>query len=144
MVANLRFVALHKSRTMSGKRFLVVPSRILASSAAFSVAALACANPDNCWSAARLDGHPDVALRDLEASRAALSRSQISTPNPQKGGYPAPNRVTFLNCPNRDFPKLRRQESGTDEIHSEAFPACGPPSLLIHVQPALMSCLPQA
>jgi hypothetical protein len=30
-------------------------------------------------------------------------------PTPQKGGYPVPNRVTFLNGPNRDFPKRRRQ-----------------------------------
>jgi hypothetical protein len=48
-------------------------------------------------------GHPGVALRDLEASRDALN------PNPQKGGYPAPNRVTFLTGANRDFPNWRRQ-----------------------------------
>jgi hypothetical protein len=49
------------------------------------------------------------ALRDLEASRAALSRSWYQ-PNPQKGGYPAPDRVTFLTGPNRDFPKRRQHE----------------------------------
>jgi len=32
---------------------------------------------------------------------------QVINPNPQKGGYPAPNRVTFLTGPNRDFPKRR-------------------------------------
>jgi hypothetical protein len=35
-------------------------------------------------------GHPGVALRDLEASRDALSRETDINPNPQKGGYPAP------------------------------------------------------
>src|SRR5437899_11811734 len=49
------------------------------------------------------------------ASRCAIwklhttpSREPGINPNPQKGGYPAPDRVTFLNSPNRDFPKRRR------------------------------------
>ena len=63
--------------------------------------------PEEPYVQGRIDGHPGVALRDLEASRAALSRSWYQ-PNPQKGGYPAPDRVTFLTGPNRDFPKRRR------------------------------------
>src|SRR5258705_2820157 len=47
-------------------------------------------------------GNPGVALRDLEASRDAL---------PQKGGYPAPNRVTFLTGANRDFHNWRRHNT---------------------------------
>jgi len=31
-----------------------------------------------------------------------------STPNPQKGGYPAPSRVTFLTGAKRDFSNWRR------------------------------------
>jgi len=54
-------------------------------------------------------GHPGVALRDLEASRDALSREADINPNPQKGGYPAPNRVPSLTGAYRDFPKWRRQ-----------------------------------
>src|SRR5258705_8663803 len=53
---------------------------------------------------------------DTRASRCAIwklhatpSREAGNQPNPQKGGYPAPDRVTFLNGPNRDFPKRRRQ-----------------------------------
>jgi hypothetical protein len=39
-----------------------------------------------------------------------------STPKPQKGGYPAPNRVTFLTGTNRDFPIWRRHgEAQTGE-----------------------------
>jgi len=32
--------------------------------------------------------------------------------NPQKGGYPAPSRVTSLTGANRDFPKWRRHSAG--------------------------------
>src|SRR5260221_11320671 len=52
---------------------------------------------------------------DTRASRYAMwrlhappSREADINPNPQKGGYPAPDRVTFLTGPNRDFPKRRR------------------------------------
>jgi hypothetical protein len=34
----------------------------------------------------------------------------VINPNPQKGGYPDPDRVTFLTGPNRDFPKWRRHQ----------------------------------
>ena len=53
---------------------------------------------------------------DTRASRCAIwklhappSREADINPNPKKGGYPAPDRVTFLTGPNRDFPKWRRQ-----------------------------------
>ena len=53
---------------------------------------------------------------DTRAPRCAIwklhatpSRQADINPNPQKGGYPAPDRVTFLTGPNRDFPKRRRQ-----------------------------------
>src|SRR6266478_1667170 len=39
---------------------------------------------------------------------APPSREADINPNPQKGGYPAPDRVTFLTGANRDFPKRRR------------------------------------
>ena len=52
---------------------------------------------------------------DTRASRCAIwklhappSREADINPNPKKGGYPAPHRVTFLTGPNRDFPKRRR------------------------------------
>src|SRR3981189_1797983 len=57
---------------------------------------------------------------DTRASRCAIwklhappSREADINPNPKKGGYPAPDRVTFLTGPNRDFPKWRRQMTGT-------------------------------
>jgi hypothetical protein len=56
----------------------------------------------------RIDGHPGVALRDLEASRAALSRSRYQPRTHRKDGYATPDRVTFLTGANRDFPKRRR------------------------------------
>jgi hypothetical protein len=48
---------------------------------------------------------------DTRASRYAIWRlhatpSKEFNPNPQKGGYPVPDRVTFLNGSNRDFPTL--------------------------------------
>src|ERR1700675_3283463 len=53
---------------------------------------------------------------DIRASRCAIrklhatpSRYADINPNRKKGGYPAPNRVTFLTGANRDFPKRRRQ-----------------------------------
>jgi hypothetical protein len=58
---------------------------------------------------------------DTRASRCAIwklhappSREAEINPNPQKGGYPAPDRVTFLTGPNRDFPNWRRQAGGCD------------------------------
>jgi hypothetical protein len=43
-----------------------------------------------------------------------------STPNPQKGGYPAPSRVTFLTGAKRDFSNWQRQvlmaESGKNGV----------------------------
>jgi hypothetical protein len=49
---------------------------------------------------------------DTRASRCAiwklhapLSREADINPKPKKGGYPAPDRVTFLTGSNRDFPK---------------------------------------
>jgi hypothetical protein len=54
------------------------------------------------------------------ASRCAIwklhatpSREADINPNSQKGGYPAPDRVTFLTGPNRDFPKRRRHPLAT-------------------------------
>src|SRR5260370_21921457 len=53
---------------------------------------------------------------DTRASRCAIWKLQATpyreadiNPNPQKGGYPAPDRVTFLTGANRDFPNWRRQ-----------------------------------
>src|SRR5258708_38163895 len=53
---------------------------------------------------------------DTRASRYAMwrlhappSRDADINPNPKKGGYPAPDRVTFLTGANRDFPNWRRQ-----------------------------------
>jgi hypothetical protein len=52
---------------------------------------------------------------DTRASRYAMwrlhappSREADINPNPKKGGYPAPDRVTFLTGANRDFPNWRR------------------------------------
>src|SRR6266851_3358864 len=39
---------------------------------------------------------------------APPSREADINPNPKKGGYPAPDRVTFLTGANRDFPNWRR------------------------------------
>src|SRR5260370_16241511 len=54
---------------------------------------------------------------DTRASRYAMwrlhappSREADINPNPKKGGYPAPDRVTFLTGANRDFPNWRRHE----------------------------------
>jgi hypothetical protein len=53
---------------------------------------------------------------DTRASRCAIwklhatpSRKADINPNPQKGGYPAPSRVTFLTGAKRDFSNWRRQ-----------------------------------
>src|SRR5258708_36308163 len=53
-------------------------------------------------------GHPGVALRDLEASRDALSRGRYQ-PQPTERRLSCSHRVTFLTGANRDFPKWRRQ-----------------------------------
>src|SRR5260221_10650812 len=52
---------------------------------------------------------------DTRASRYAMwrlhappSREAAINPNPQKGGYPAPDRVTFLTGAKCDFPNWRR------------------------------------
>jgi Homeodomain-like domain len=50
-----------------------------------------------------------AATRAYLERHATPSREPDINPNPQKGGYPAPDRVTFLNGSNRDFPKRRRQ-----------------------------------
>src|SRR6267154_6611662 len=59
---------------------------------------------------------------DTRASRYAMwrlhappSREADINPNPKKGGYPAPDRVTFLTGANRDFPNWRRQPSPSDQ-----------------------------
>jgi len=53
-------------------------------------------------------GHPGVALRDLEASRDALSRGRYQ-PQPTERRLSCSHRVTFLTGANRDFPNWRRQ-----------------------------------
>src|SRR6266403_5456569 len=56
-------------------------------------------------------GYPEWPLTIRYHGAALPSRpleKQVSNPNPQKGGYPDPDRVTFLNGPKRDFPKRRR------------------------------------
>ncbi len=68
------------------------------------------ARPEKPHVQGRIDGHPGGALRNAKASRAALLTRKNSTPNPQKGGYSAPDRVTFLTGANRDFPKRRRHD----------------------------------
>jgi hypothetical protein len=62
---------------------------------------------------------------DTRASRYAIwklhatpSREADINPNPQKGGYPAPDRVTFLTSANRDFPNWRRQAHFTTAVFS--------------------------
>ena len=42
------------------------------------------ARPEEPHVQGRIDGHPGVALRDLEASRAALSRSKYYQPQPKE------------------------------------------------------------
>src|SRR5260370_41563648 len=54
-------------------------------------------------------GHPGVALRDLEASRDALSRGRYQ-PQPTERRLSCSHRVTFLTGANRDFPNWRRHE----------------------------------
>src|SRR5258706_12219203 len=63
---------------------------------------------------------------DTRASRYAMwrlhappSREADINPNPQKGGYPAPDRVTFLTGANRDFPNWRRQVGFTNRVVSQ-------------------------
>src|SRR6266404_6403309 len=53
-------------------------------------------------------GHPGVALRDLEASRDALSRGRYQ-PQPTERRLSCSHRVTFVTGANRDFPNWRRQ-----------------------------------
>jgi hypothetical protein len=55
-----------------------------------------------------------LARRQRAPLHATPSREPDIKPNPQKCGYPAPDRVTFLNGPNRDFPKWRRQTPSRD------------------------------
>src|SRR5712675_1616314 len=45
---------------------------------------------------------------------APPSREADINPNPKKGGYPAPDRVTFLTGANRDFPNWRRQTTSVN------------------------------
>jgi len=51
------------------------------------------------------NGTPFVALRRSGASRTPLDNQ--NNPYPQKGGYPAPTRLTLLTGANRDFPNWR-------------------------------------
>src|SRR5258705_9528291 len=61
-------------------------------------------------------GHPGVALRDLEASRDALSRGRYQ-PQPTERRLSCSHRVTFLTGANRDFPNWRRQSHlGKDRV----------------------------
>src|SRR6202008_2738737 len=69
---------------------------------------------------------------DTRASRCAIwklhappSREADINPNPQKGGYPAPHRVTFLTGPNRDFPKRRQQHHSRDGTRNFGFDLLG-------------------
>src|SRR6266446_9220229 len=59
-------------------------------------------------------GHPGVALRDLEASRDALSRGRYQ-PQPTERRLSCSHRVTFLTGANRDFSNWRRQNTASDE-----------------------------
>jgi hypothetical protein len=68
---------------------------------------------------------------DTRASRYAMwrlhappSREADINPNPKKGGYPAPDRVTFLTGANRDFPNWRRhlQVHGSSEFRQRPRP----------------------
>jgi hypothetical protein len=60
---------------------------------------------------------------DARASRCAIWKLHAPppreadinpNPNPKKGGYPAPHRVTFLTGANRDFSNWRRQLLAAD------------------------------
>src|ERR1700676_2927687 len=52
---------------------------------------------------------------------APPSREADINPNQQKGGYPAPDRVTFLTGANRDFSKWRRQGKRPHQRNSTTF-----------------------
>src|SRR6266403_1251428 len=60
-------------------------------------------------------GHPGVALRDLEASRDALSRGRYQ-PQPTERRLSCSHRVTFLTGANRDFPNWRRHEMSPPQL----------------------------
>src|SRR5258708_37936657 len=60
-------------------------------------------------------GHPGVTLRDLEASRDALSRNRYQ-PQPTERRLSCSHRVTFLTGANRDFPNWRRHPTGPERI----------------------------
>src|SRR5260221_11652355 len=59
-------------------------------------------------------GHPGVALRDLEASRDALSRGRYQ-PQPTERRLSCSHRVTFLTGANRGFPNWGRQQDQIGE-----------------------------
>src|SRR5260370_31054878 len=67
-------------------------------------------------------GHPGVALRDLEASRDALSRGRYQ-PQPTERRLSCSHRVTFLTGANRDFPNWRRHTRATHARAWHAFRA---------------------
>src|SRR6266566_6054629 len=71
-------------------------------------------------------GHPGVALRDLEASRDALSRNRYQ-PQPTERRLSCSHRVTFLTGANRDFPNWRRQKMSVAEVKANV-PAPPPKS----------------
>jgi hypothetical protein len=56
-----------------------------------------------CSRSDKSDGAPVRRVTQCEGFTRRPLEKQISTPNPQKGGYPAPDRVTFLTGANRDF-----------------------------------------
>src|ERR1700684_4593469 len=79
---------------------------------------------------------------DTRASRCAIwtlhappSREADINPNPKKGGYPAPHRVTFLTGPNRDFPKWRRHTGSLANERGRAKTASGAPRVNLFSRP---------
>src|ERR1019366_6855307 len=85
---------------------------------------------------------------DSRASRCAIwklhappSREANINPNPKKGGYPAPHRVTFLTGPNRDFPKRRRHLAAIGEDSFLVLPSIGNGSSILARSTPTGSCL---
>ena len=66
-------------------------------------------------------GHPGVALRDLEASRDALSRGRYQ-PQPTERRLSCSHRVTFLTGANRDFPNWRRHANREISAQTHQLP----------------------
>ena len=61
-----------------------------------------------CSRSDRSDEPPGRCVAQCEGFTRRPLEKQTSTPNPQRGSYPAPRRVTTLTGANRDFPKWRR------------------------------------